>query len=163
LEGLVGASFDLTHLVRGEVSIGYMEQSYDDPNLDAVTGLTTRTRVEWFADPLLTVTFTAARDVQDAGVSNAGGYITDGVGLDFDYELRRNIVLGLGLGYSRDNYNGIDREDDRSRIQASAQYLLNRNASLSFELGRFEQTTTGADPGREYEIDRALIALRLRR
>ncbi len=76
-EALVGANFEFSHLARGEVGVGYLTQSYDDPTLADTSGFATHARVEWFIDPLVTVTASAVREVRDAGVVDAGGYVTN--------------------------------------------------------------------------------------
>jgi hypothetical protein len=162
-ETLVGIRFDLTHLMRGEVGVGYVDQDYDDDRLSSVSGLSTRSRVEWFVDPLVTVTFAVARQLEDAGVANAGGYLSDSVGLSIDYEWRRNVVLGAGIDHSRDDYVGIDRNDERQRVSGRIEYLLNRRAIVEVEASHSTRESSGSDSGREFEVDRVGVTLRLRR
>lgn len=162
-ETLVGANFDLTRLVRGEIGVGYLTQDYDDTNVGETSGLAVRTRVEWYPDDLVTVTFGAAREVADAGAVGASSYIANNASVSLDYEWRRNIVLGVRADYSLDDYTGIDREDRRWDAVLSADYLVNRGVALFAELGHYEQDSQGAQFGRDYDINRAVIGVRLRR
>lgn len=163
VEVLAGANFDLTHLVRGEVGIGYLDQSYDDPSLSSVSGLSSRFRVEWYVDPLVTVTLAGARAVEDASVLNAGGYLRDQVNLNVDYEWRRNVLAGLGAEYGRDDYNGIDRTDERQAFTGTLRYLMNRRSIFEFEIANAAQDSAGSESGREYEINELRLGVRLRR
>lgn len=163
VQALVGANFDVTHLVRGEVGVGYLRQSYDEPGVSDTSGLAVNAHVEWFPDELVTFNVDASREVDDAGAVGAYSYVANNVTVGVDYEYRRNLVLGLSSDYSEDEYNGIDRTDDRWDVVAKADYLVNRGVSLFVEGGHYVQSSTGAQAGREYEINRAVIGVRLRR
>ena len=162
-EVLGGANFDLTRLMRGEIGVGYLSQEYDEPGVGDSSGLAVRANVEWFPDDLVTVSFGAAREVGDAGAVGAASYISNNMSFRVDYEWRRNIVLGVRTDISRDEYNGIDRDDDRWDVVASADYLMNRGVALFVEAGHYEQSSEGLQPGREYEINRAVFGIKLRR
>lgn len=162
-EVLVGANFDVSRLVRGEIGLGYLSQTYDDPGVDETDGLAVRANLEWFPDELVTVSFGAARSVADAGAFGASSYVANDASFGVDYEWRRNIIFSLNLGYSLDEYSGIDREDTRTSAEISADYLINRGVALYVEAGHYEQSSEGLQLGREYDIDRAVIGIKLRR
>ncbi len=162
-EVLVGADFDVSRLVRGQIGVGYLEQNYDDPSVGETSGLAVRSRVEWFPDELVTVTFAASREVADAGAFGASSYIANNGSFAIDYEWRRNIIFGLRADYSVDDYSGIDREDTRWNTVFTADYLMNRGAAWFVEVGHYEQSSDGLQFGREYDINRAVLGLKLRR
>lgn len=162
-EALVGANFDLTRLIRGEIGVGYLSQTYDDPSVDETSGLAVRANVEWFPDELVTVSFGASREVADAGAFGASSYIANNASFAIDYEWRRNVVFGLNVGYSFDEYEGIDREDSRLSTEVRADYLVNRNAAVFAQLGHYEQESEGLQFGRDYDINRVVLGIRLRR
>lgn len=167
-EVLGGVNFDITRLVRGEVAAGYFSQSFDDATLDETTGTAARGLVEWYPDELVTVTFGAERRVKEAPVEEV---TTPGaatfVGTDFsvgvDYEFRRNVLLGLTTRYSDDEYDQIDRADQRLNVYASADYEMNRNVLLTLRVGHETQESEGADQGRNYDANFATVGVRLRR
>lgn len=162
-DALVGANFDLTNLVRGEVGVGYFEQEYDDVSIGDSSGLAVRANLEWFPDELVTVNVGASREVADAGAVGAASYVANNAHFGVDYEWRRNVVLGANVAYSMDDYNGIDREDTRLSAELSADYLVNRGVALFAEAGHYEQDSEGLDLGREYDTNRVMVGIRLRR
>lgn len=162
-EALVGANFDLTRLMRGEIGVGYLAQEYDEPGIGETTGLAVRTHVEWYPDELVTVSFGAAREIGDAGAVGASSYIANNASFGLDYEYRRHIILGLGADYSFDDYSGIDREDTRWDVVLKLDYLIDRGAAIYAEAGHYEQDSDGLQLGREYDMNRAVIGIRLRR
>lgn len=167
-EVLGGVNFDLTRLMRGEVAVGYFSQSYDDPAIEETTGVAARGLVEWYPDELVTITVGAERRVEEAPVEEAS---TPGaasfVGTDFsvgaDYEVRRNVILGLTTRYSEDEYDQIDRNDRRLNVYAAAEYEMNRYTSLTLRVGHETQESEGADQGRNYDANFATVGVRLRR
>ncbi len=128
---LAGAKFDLTAVAKGEVSAGYMTQSFDDVTQDDIKGLAVRTSVQWFPTRLTTVTFIAARGIQDSAVPNAAALVAESVDLRIDHDLLRNVRLTGEAGYGRDTYKDINRRDRRVTAGAGVTYLLNRNIGLS--------------------------------
>lgn len=162
-EALIGANFDLTRLIRGEIGVGYLSQTYDEPGIGETSGLALRANVEWYPDELVTVSFGASREVADAGAFGASSYVANNASFAIDYEWRRNIIFGIEAGYSQDDYNGIDRDDTRWSTEVRADYLINRGAALFVEAGHYTQTSDGLQLGREYDINRAVVGIKLRR
>jgi hypothetical protein len=160
---LTGVNFDITHAISGEVGVGYLKQSYDDPTVSDTSGLAVRANVKWFPDELITVSFGASREVDDAGAFGATSYIANNASFAIDYEWRRDTVFGLSANYSKDDYQGIDRTDDVWNASLRVDHLVNRGVALFAEAGHYEQTSSGVEAGRDYEINRALIGIRLRR
>jgi len=130
-EYLVGVNFDITHAMRGEVAVGQLNQSYDEPGVDDQSGLAARGQIEWFPDELMTVTLGVARAIQNSRTADASTFVGTDINLAVDYEYRRNINLGVSAGYSDDEYEEIDRDDARWSIYATAEYEVNRTLSLT--------------------------------
>lgn len=162
-EVLAGANFDISNLATGEIGVGYLEEEYDEPGAETVSGLAVRTSIRWFPDELWTVSLDLARATQSAGALGALARVESSAELRFDYEFRRNIIVGLSAGAETDEYEGIDRRDERRFVALEADYAPNRVASIFLNAGRYEQDSSGAAPGRDYEIDRVVLGLRLRR
>ncbi|MBP6689809.1 MAG: outer membrane beta-barrel protein, partial [Hyphomonadaceae bacterium] len=152
-----------TRLMRGEIGVGYLSQTYDEPGIGETSGLALRANLEWYPDELVTVSFGVSREVADAGAFGASSYVANNATFAIDYEWRRNVVFGFTTGYSLDDYNGIDREDTRSSAEVRADYLINRGAALFAEAGHYTQTSEGLQFGREYDINRVVIGIKLRR
>ena len=167
-EVLGGVNFDLTRLMRGEVAVGYFSQSYDDPVIEETTGVAARGLVEWYPDELVTITVGAERRVEEAPVeeastTGAATFVGTDVSVGVDYEVRRNVILGLTTRYSEDEYDQIDRNDRRLNIYAAAAYEMNRYTALTLRVGHETQESEGADQGRNYDANFATIGVRLRR
>ena len=143
---LVGANFDLAALVRGEVGVGYMEQSFKDPAMSDYGGLGARAEVSWFPTQLTTLTVTGSRSVEDATMARASTYLSTNLRLRVDHELLRNLVISGAATYGDDDYRGIDRRDKRYGAGIAANYLMNRNVGLNLAYNFYKKEADGADP-----------------
>ena len=158
-EALVGLNFELGAVSRGEVAVGYISQSFDDAAYDDIDGFAARMQLEWFPTELTTVAVTATRSIEDAGLLGSGGYLSSGFGASVDHELLRNVILSAAAIYNLDEYNGLDRDDERFSATLGGTYLLNRNLGLSLTASRLEQSSSGPSRGVAFSQNRLTISL----
>lgn len=138
---VIGSDFRLSNLAQGGIYVGYQSQSYDDPTLSDITGLSYGANVEWYVTPLTTVTFNADATVSET-VTAASGYLSQSVGVRVDHELLRNLLLNATVGYQNDDYTGLNRTDDIVSAGLGAQYLLNRNFSIDLGYNYIERNSS---------------------
>ncbi|OGN51208.1 MAG: hypothetical protein A2352_03025 [Caulobacterales bacterium RIFOXYB1_FULL_67_16] len=153
-EALVGVNFELGAVSRGEVAAGYISQSFDNAAYGDIDGFGARAQLEWFPTELTTVTASASRTIQDAGIIGAAGYLSSEVGAKIDHELLRNLILTAQLSYGEDEYNGIDRDDQRLNASVSGTYLINRHYGVTTTLAYLDQGSDGALAGPSYDVTR---------
>jgi hypothetical protein len=154
----IGANFDFSALARGEIQIGYVEQDYDAPAVRDIEGITGKALVEWFPTDLTTLTLTGSRDVRDATVPGAGGFLSGNFGLQIDQELLDNLILTARVGYGLDQYKGIDRKDERTSGSLGANYLLNRHVGFTVAYDYLKQVSSGAAVGPEFEDNKVSVS-----
>lgn len=153
-----GANFDLTHLLRGEFQIGYLDQTFSSHLFAPIRGLGGKAQLEWFPTPLITVTVSGSRTVGDAGVIGSAGYLASGANLQIDYELRRNVILTGTAWVAQDKYNGVDRSDQLGGASASANWLLNRHLGLTFAYTYYDQSSHGSAAGPSFNDHRVSLS-----
>jgi hypothetical protein len=153
----VGANFDISELMRGDVQVGYMKQSYD--NFAKIDGFNAIGRVEWFPTQLTTIGINGSRTIEESTAPRSSGYISNNIGASIDHELMRNVLLSAAYTHGKDDYKGIDRSDKRDNFSATATYLLNRRVGLFLTYNYLKQDSTGAvlDRGASFK-DNKLIA-----
>lgn len=160
-QALVGANFELGALTRGEIGVGYISQEFDDPAFNDIDGFGARAQVEWFPTQLTTVTLTGSRTVEDSGIVGSSGYLSTNVGAQVDHELMRNVILTGQVAYGNDDYEGIDREDDRLTAGLSGTYLLNRHVGVTVGYSYFDQDSAGAGGGQDFKVNKVGATLTL--
>lgn len=163
IEVLAGTRFELPILARGEIGVGYTRGSYSGTQFNTFSGLAIRSEVTFFPTQLTNVVVTAERRVSDTGIPSSGGYASLGGGVRVDHELLRPLLLSASARYQRDSFNGVDRDDDRLELGASADYRVNANLSARFSVTRLDLESRGADAYKSFVADRFLVGIGLRR
>jgi hypothetical protein len=157
----IGANFDLSNLVRGEVQVGYVEQNYDYQALSDIDAVSGHARLEWFPTQLITVRLDAGRSIEDATGLGISGYLATTWALGADYEVQRNVILSARYTGEKDDYAGVDREDDKWTAELGGTYKVNRTLSVKAE---YEHLNRDSDVvGGDYKIDRFGLTLIVQR
>jgi hypothetical protein len=160
---LAGANFDLGDLVRGELGVGYLWRQYASAAYGTLSGPAVSGKIEYFPSPLLTITATGRRSIEDSVLINASGYFLNLATARADYELKRNIILYSEVSYEYDDFQSYDRRDTIDDASLGARYLLNRGITLKFEVGYTNRSSSGALPGPQYDAFRGMTTLTLQR
>ena len=163
IEVLSGANFQLSGLSRGEIGLGYLRQDYRDTRFGSITGLGARAQVEWFPTQLTSVTFSILRNINDAGIAGAAGYVATDIGVQIDHELLRNLILGAQLSYGLDGYRAADRTDRRMTLGLTASYLLNRHLGVTFGYNHFDQQSRGAAGAGDFKVNKVSATLTMQK
>jgi hypothetical protein len=158
---VVGANFDLSHLLRGDVQVGYLKQDFASRTFSSISGLSAQGRLEWFPSDLTTVTLTGSRGIQDAAVTGSAAYVAEIANIQIDHELLRNVILVGRVGTENDAYKGVDRTDNQTNAYVGAKYLLNRLVGLNVGYTFLDQKSSGAAPGPKYTVNRFTISTTL--
>jgi len=165
-EADVGTAIDLTHVINGEVYVGYLSQYYDDTRLPTNRGVGFGGNLLWNVTQLTSLRATMARTIEEttqfasfgAAAVDASGYIQSAVKLTAEHELLRNVLLSAYASYVNSNYNGINRTDDQYEANIEGRYLINRilTVSADFTYTKRESNVIGV------AYDRAIGMLALR-
>ncbi len=124
----LGADFDITNLMRGSVQFGYLEQHYTAfPTTKAPSFAG---NIQYFPTQLTTLSFKAARTVQETPQLGASGFVSSEYMATIDHELLRTLVLSASFDTFGDDYHGVNRHDTRSILYFGAKYLISRNIYL---------------------------------
>ena len=169
LSGSVGSTFELSRLLTGEASVGYVTRNYEDPRFDRLSGLIGSASLIWTADALNTVKFTASSTIGESNVPGVPGVFYRDAGLQWDHAFRRWLIGTLKVGIGQDAYQGTPtpgndtagRTDNRYSAGAGITYKLNRTVQIK---GEFQQQWLRSNvTGVDYTASTFLVGLRLQR
>ncbi len=162
-QALAGAHFDITRLVQGEIGIGYVWSDYDNPAQPDLDGFSANGSVTWFPSRLTTVTFSAARNVQESGIVTSSSVLRESYGVRVDHELLRSVGLWAAADRADDDFNAIDRDDRHTHFGLGADWTVNRLAKLGLGYNAERHTSDGAQRYRDYDRDVFGVTLTLSR
>ncbi|MGH6963956.1 MAG: outer membrane beta-barrel protein, partial [Phenylobacterium sp.] len=160
---LIGVDREITRLIVGELSAGYLRQNFEDSFYQPVEKFHYRARLTWYPTPLLTVGLAATQSLDDSELRDAPGVLTQTARVSADYELLRNVIISGQLSGSNEKYRGIDREDRRLGCGLSVNYLANRTLGLSLRYKFDKLASSGTRQGRDFEDNTLSLALVLQR
>jgi hypothetical protein len=127
----LGTRYDLTGIVFADFYAGYLDQSYKDPRLPAITGPAAGLKLTWNVTRLTTITGSFNRSLAETILPGASGYFDTNSEIRIDHELLRNVILNGSIGYEQDAFHGVQRIDNYYLAGLGAKYLLNHNFWLS--------------------------------
>ncbi len=156
---VVGTGLAFTEIVRGDVFVGYMEQSYADASLGDVNSPTAGASVSWDATPLITVNGSLSRSITETTTSGSPAYLSTVASLSADYEILRHLTADAEVKWTRDDYEKITKEDDTFLASAGAKYLFNRNYSAGLNYS-FTRKNASNSSGDSYSQQVVLMSLR---
>jgi hypothetical protein len=153
---VLGTDLDFTGKVTGEVFVGYQHTSYEDDDLNDIDGLAAGGAVLWNVTGLTSLRGFLEVSTEETTQAAASGYLASRLGASIEHELMRNVLLGAGVTVGRDDYEGINREDDIILGNVSAKYLINRNFYAGAE---FTHRTRNSDTNDEYSQNVFLVRI----
>ncbi len=159
LTGRAGARFELTRLITGEASLGYQQRRYVDPTRRSLGGIVADAGLTWTPGPLTTVTFNAAKSLDETTVIGSSGVRALRFDLGVRHELRRRLVLRADLGHFLTRYGGAGPTERGFTGGLGLDYRFNRYASAALDYRHERLRSTVPEAG--YDASIYLLGLRL--
>jgi hypothetical protein len=156
-----GTTFELERTLTGDIAVGYVGRSYEDPTLPRISGLTFDASLTWLASALTAMKLTARTTVDETLLTGVAGAFTREVALEVDHAFRRWLVATLKLSGATVDYVGSPRADERYATAALITYKLTREVWLKGEYRHEWRHSNVA--GNDYQADVVLVGARLQR
>jgi hypothetical protein len=170
IDGNIGSSFEITRVLTGDVSVGYVQRTYDDPRLADLSGMIGNASLIWNATGLTTVKFTATSTIGESTIPNVPGVFYRDAGVQVDHAFRRWLIGTVKLGVGLDTYKDAvtdsggtfsDRDDNRYSFGLGLTYKVDRSIQIK---GEFRQDWLRSNvAGVDYTASTFLVGLRLQK
>jgi hypothetical protein len=121
---VAGSDLFLSHLVRGEVFVGYVNLQFKAP-LQSVATIDYGAALHWYVTDLMTFHLTVERDLNDTTIPGASIADDKEFGAALDYELLRNLILQGHADYTDSHFIGTPRSDNIIEAGLNLRYLIN--------------------------------------
>lgn len=139
---LAGIEFELTDLVTGDLSIGYLYRDYEDARLSAISSVNGFVNIAWRPTTLTDVNFRLSHDIRETTQNGVSGIVATSGRIGIQHELLRNVVVNAKVSLTYNEYNGFnsnnsdpnnrkDREDFSFNGGVGVKYLLNRHFNIA--------------------------------
>jgi hypothetical protein len=166
----VGAFFELSRLITGSASVGYLTRNYADPGLTPLTGVVADASLIWTPTKITTVTLAAKSTADESTSQGISGILTREVSAQVDHDLRRWLTASVKAGYGFDSFFGAGcdcvitnagREDQRYWAAFGLTYRMSREVQVKGEVRREGRTSNV--PGNDYTANIFTLGVRLQR
>jgi hypothetical protein len=142
IEILAGLRSDITPLLRGQVSIGYLRPDFKDPTIRSRGALGIDIALDYLVTPLTTLKATVRRELRNVASATAPAALVTQAEAGVDHELLRNLLVSASVGYQYADYINSGGSVRRIIAGSTAQWLINRR--IRFDLDLSYQRRTGA-------------------
>jgi hypothetical protein len=139
---VIGASYDITDSLTGEVSVGWGGRSFDDAGFDDVSDLVVDADLTWMVSPATKVVFAAARDFRESTVNFSPIYISTAVGVRWSHKISDSFTVAAYVEEEWDDHEQRDRQDTTGKAGVSLAYAITESASVT---GAYDFTTQDSD------------------
>ena len=158
----LGVSFGGSgQIIRGDISVGALKQSFDDGRLPEISGVIVDANLGWRITGLTSLLVTARSDVGESTVAGSGGALVRSVGAEVRHAFRRNVVGSAGIRLTRADYAGIDLVEQDVTTSLGVDYYLSREVSLFGRYAHIDFSSTS--PQGDYTADEVRVGVRVRR
>jgi hypothetical protein len=140
---LGGVNLDIGALVRGRFGLGYVHRDFSSARYDDFGGLVADARLQFFPSTLTNVTLSLRRLAGESAIVTAPGYFGNGVRLEVDHELNRNLLLNASIDYEADRYRQSSRRDDAAVASAGARYFVSPMLGLGVQASYLRRRSRG--------------------
>ncbi len=156
-----GVEIDLGEKMNGEVSAGWLRESFDDDRLAPVSALLLDGALAWSPMRGTILRLTGATTVEGSTTAADSGSVLYATRLELRREVRHDLTLGALGGISfRDYVNSADTETTLA-AELNATWWMNRFAGIDGRVRheRFDSTL----PNRDYDESSVYLGLKLQR
>ena len=157
----LGVSFGNTsQILRGEVSLGYGEQTPDDRRLSTINGMIIDANLAWRVNALNAMLFRASTDVVETTVAGAAGGFARRGALEWRHAFLKPLIGTASIGYSATDYQGNGISENLTESAFGLEYYLAPEAMV---FGRLQHSTYRINSGiGNWDGDEIRVGMRLR-
>jgi len=125
-----GVTLELTALLQGELSVGYLSHDFAGAFED-FSGMSYAGSLEWDATPRATVRLDVSRELHATTIANVSAVDDQTLGASLSIEILSNLTARADVGYLSSAYLGTDRTDRTHEVGAALVYLMGHQLSAT--------------------------------
>ncbi|WP_448112100.1 outer membrane beta-barrel protein [Mesorhizobium amorphae] len=156
-----GVELDMGEKLNGEMSVGWLRQTFDDSRLLAVSGATVAADLRWSPVRGTIVGFNGQTVLEDTTTPGQSGSVLYNSTITLQREMRANLTGNAALGLSYRDYKGTGDHDLIYSAQVGATWWLNRYLGLTSYV-RHERLNSSID-GRDSKTNSVYLGLTVQR
>lgn len=158
----VGLDFGATGAVlRGTISVGYGEQTPDDPRLSSVDAFLFDANLAWRPTEITSFLLTARSDIYETVTFDSGGVISHTLGLEARHAFRRFLIGSAGVVYTHYDYDATPYKEDQLVTFAGLEYYASPELVLFTRYQHLDFASNDGDG--DYQSNEIRAGVRIRK
>lgn len=139
----VGALYKLGPNISGEVFVGVLHRSYEDPTFKSLTTPAADATLRWQATPRTAVVLFTERTIEETTLSASPGYIYTLAGGRLEQGLTDRLTGLLRFAYGHSDFAQVGRADNEIDASAGLHYHLTQKWTIGVDY-RYTQRVSGS-------------------
>lgn len=156
-----GVEVDTGEKLRGEIAVGWLQETPDDDRLEEISSPSLDANLVWSPQRGTNVTLFGSTTVETTNAPDESGSLLYTARLSVDREIRANLTGNALVGAAWRDYVGSDGRDLTLTAEASLTWWLNRYIGVTGR-ARHEQVESNLE-GRDTETDSVFLGVKLQR
>ncbi len=138
----VGTLFTLGPKVSGEVLLGVLHRSYNDPTFKSLTTPAADATLRWQATARTALVAFTERTIEETTLSGSPGYIYTLGGIRLEQKLAERLTGIVRVAYAHSDFAQVGRADNDVDTSVGIRYRLTHNVTLGVDY-RYTQRVSG--------------------
>ncbi|MGL4404732.1 MAG: outer membrane beta-barrel protein, partial [Notoacmeibacter sp.] len=161
LRASVGAELNISEKLNGEVSIGWLRQTYDSGGLTDIDGIALAAALNWSPSQGTIVSAGLTTNAEPANSATVSGSLLYGATLGITHQLSSRLSTSANFGLSYRDFTDAGGNDTTLSAELAATYMVNRMLGVNAK-ARYE-TVSSSDPTRKSDTTTLLLGLKIQR
>jgi hypothetical protein len=161
LRASVGAEINLSEKLNGEISVGWLRQSFESSGLNDIDGVALAAALNWSPQRGTIVTAGLTTNAEPANSATVSGSLVYGATLGITRQLSGRLSTSASFGASYRDFSAGGGNDTTLSAELAATYWVNRMLGINAK-ARYE-TVSSSDPSRESDTTTLLLGLKIQR
>lgn len=154
----IGSSFELARNLTGEASAGYIMRAYEDARLAHLRAPALDAALIWSISPLTSLNLRAQSEIAETTLAGSSGARVYRGTATLTHAFLRNFTATAVLGFSKSDYEGVNRRESGINSGLRLEYKFNRMLALRTTYG-FEHLNVNL-PGESYNAHTFMLGMR---
>lgn len=159
IEVLGGIQGEITPLISGRLSVGYVWIDFLDPTVSSRGALAVDARLQYLFTELTTISLSARRTTRNVASPTSPLAIVTDFRLGADHELLRNLILSASAVYQAADFSEGLGSQRLLGADFKANWLVSPRWRASFGLGAVRRTSSNLTVDRDFEAVTATVGL----
>lgn len=157
----VGAEINVSEKLNGELSVGWLRQTFDASTLSDIEGLALAAALNWspFEGTIVSAGLTTA--AEPANSATVSGSMVYAATLGITHQLSDRLSTSANFGASYRDFTDLGGTDTTLSAELAATYWVNRMLGINAKARH--ESVTSSDPLRESDTTTLLLGLKLQR